>query len=256
MLEVKEIRVSYGERVVLRDVSFELRAGKIIVLLGANGAGKTTLIRVLNGMVPVASGEVVLDDRAISALSRRQIAKNIAVVAQENETRFPVTVLGFVLSGRFVHGNAFGWETDADIEFARCSLRDCDLAGFETRLMNHLSGGERQRVVLARALAVGARILLLDEPTANLDLAHQAMMFRLVRERCRQSNYSAIVITHDLNLAAEFADEIILLKDGQIAAKGKPADVLNADNVKSIFGVDVLLDTNPASRKLRVTAIY
>src|SRR5438552_3113281 len=123
MLEVKEIRVSYGERVVLRDVSFELRAGKIIVLLGANGAGKTTLIRVLNGMVPLASGEVVLDDRAISALSRRQIAKNIAVVAQENETRFPVTVLGFVLSGRFVHGNAFGWETDADIEFARCSLR-------------------------------------------------------------------------------------------------------------------------------------
>jgi iron complex transport system ATP-binding protein len=122
--------------------------------------------------------------------------------------------------------------------------------------MNNLSGGERQRVVLARALAAGTRILLLDEPTANLDLAHQAMMFRLVRERCVQSNYAAIVITHDLNLASEFADEIVMLKDGRVAAKGTPAEVLNAQNVKHVFGVSVLLDENPVSRKVRVTALY
>ena len=256
MLEVKDISVSYGERAVLRDVSLILRGGEIIALLGANGAGKTTLIRALNGTLSVSSGEIALDGLSLASISRREIARNIAVVAQENETRFPVTVLEFVLSGRFVHGNAFGWESDADVEFAEKALADCDLDGYETRLMNHLSGGERQRVVLARAIATNARILLLDEPTANLDLAHQAMMFRLVRERCRQSNYSAIVITHDLNLASEFADEIIMLKDGRIAAKGAPTEVLTAENVRDVFSVEVMLDRNPASGNVRVTNVF
>ena len=256
MLEVRDISVSYGEREVLLGVSLDLSEGEIIALLGANGAGKTTLVKALNGSLPLSKGDISIDGQSLTDISRREIAKNIAVVAQENETRFPVTVLEFVLSGRFVHGNAFGWETDADVEFAQRALADCDLGGYETRQMNHLSGGERQRVVLARALAAGAKILLLDEPTANLDLAHQAMMFRLVRKRCEDCRCSAVVITHDLNLAAAFADEIIMLKDGRIAAKGTPGEVLTAENVKDVFGVDVLLDENPASRKLRVTAIY
>jgi iron complex transport system ATP-binding protein len=257
MLEARDITVTYGERNVLDEVSFTLNEGKIIVLLGANGAGKTTLIRTLNGTVSHPfGGSVILDGKDLRTLSRREVAGNIAVVAQENETRFPVTVLEFVLSGRFVHGGTFGWESEVDFEFAAAALEQCDLAGYESRLMNNLSGGERQRVVLARALAAGTRILLLDEPTANLDLAHQAMMFRLVRERCVQSNYAAVVITHDLNLASEFADEIVMLKDGRVAAKGTPAEVLNAQNVKHVFGVSVLLDENPVSRKVRVTALY
>ena len=256
MLEVRDITVNYGESEVLQDVSLSLRGGEVIGLVGANGAGKTTLIRALNGTLPVAAGEIVLDDRSLSSLSRREIARNIAVVAQENETRFPVTVLEFVLSGRFVHGGAFGWESEDDFNLAEKALAECDLADYTSRLMNHLSGGERQRVVLARALATGAKILLLDEPTANLDLAHQAMMFRLVGDRCLQSNYSAIVITHDLNLAAEFADEIIMLKDGRTAAKGAPSEVLNAENIRNVFGVKVLLDTNPASGNVRVTNVF
>lgn len=256
MLEIQNISVSYGERSVLDGVSFELREGEIIALLGANGAGKTTLIKALNGTLPVASGEILLDSEKLSAMSRRVIASKIAVVAQENETRFPVTVLEFVLSGRFVHGGGFGWETASDVEFAERALADCDLGDYGSRLMNELSGGERQRVVLARALAAGANILLLDEPTANLDIAHQAMMFRLVRKRCEECRCSAVVITHDLNLAAAFADEIIMLKDGRIAAKGPPEEVLTTENVSNVFGVDVLLDENPASRKVRVTAIF
>lgn len=189
-------------------------------------------------------------------MSRREIAGQVAVVAQENETRFPVTVLEFVLSGRYVHGGALGWETERDLEFARNALRDCDLDGFEDRLMNHLSGGERQRVVLARALAAGSMTLLLDEPTANLDLSHQAMMFRLVRKRCAECGCSAIVITHDLNLAAEFADEIVMLKAGKITAQGSPAEVLTAENIRNTFGVDVLLDRHPVSGNVRVTSVF
>ena len=255
MLEVRDISVSYGERAVLRDVSFELREGQTIALLGANGAGKTTLIKALNRSIAVSGDEILLDGRKLTDLSRREIAKNIAVVAQENETRFPVTVLEFVLAGRFAQGGAFGWETGEDIELARAALVDCDLDGYESRLMNELSGGERQRVVLARATATNARILLLDEPTANLDLAHQAMMFRLVRRRCEQGA-AAVVITHDLNLAAEFADEVIMLQEGRIAAKGAPEKVLTAENVRDVFGVDVLLDENPASGNVRVTNVF
>jgi iron complex transport system ATP-binding protein len=119
-----------------------------------------------------------------------------------------------------------------------------------------LSGGERQRIVLARALATEAQILLLDEPTANLDLAHQALIFRLVRKRCEDCNSAAVVITHDLNLAAEFADQIILLNRGRIAAKGAPEAVLTEENLSEVFNMKVLLDENPISKKIRVTTIY
>ncbi len=256
MLSVQNVTVKYDAVEVLRSISFDLSTGEIVVLLGANGAGKTTLIRALNGTLPVATGEILLGGKSLAGFSRREIAQAIAVVAQENETKFPVTVLQFVLSGRFARGSAFGWETANDLEIAGDALRKCDLADYDDRLMNELSGGERQRVVLARALATEANILLLDEPTANLDLAHQALMFRLVRERCRKDAGSAIVITHDLNLASEFADRIVLLKGGRIFAIGAPEEVLSEQNLKEVFDVQVLLDENPASKKVRVTTVY
>lgn len=256
MLEVENISVGYGACEVVQNLSFAVREGQITAVLGANGAGKTTLIKSLNGAAPILKGEIRLDGKALRQFSRREIARRLAVVAQETETKFPITVLEFVLAGRFIHGGVFGWETDRDLEIARGALEMCDLEKFENRLMNRLSGGERQRVVLARALATEAKILLLDEPTANLDLAHQAQMFGLVRRKCDREGASAIVITHDLNLAAEFADEILLLKKGRLAAKGAPETVLNREILREVFAIEVLLDRNPASGKPRVTTIY
>ena len=256
MLEVNDISINYGVCAVVEDVSFALEAGKIIALLGANGAGKTTLLKSLNASLPVAKGKIILNDKSLDRISRRDIAREIAVIAQENETKFPVSVLEFVLSGRFAHGGNFGWETKKDLQIAEDCLSLCDLKNYENRLMNQLSGGERQRVILARALATEAKILLLDEPTTNLDLAHQAMMFRLVKERCETQNFSAVLITHDLNLASEFADEIILLKNGKILAKGEPEKVLTEETLQNIFGVKVLLDENPSSGKRRVITIF
>jgi iron complex transport system ATP-binding protein len=256
MLEARNISINYGAAEIVGDVSFALRAGQIMAVLGANGAGKTTLLKSLNGSLPLSKGEIVLDDKRLNEFSRREIARLIASVAQENETKFPVTVFEFVLAGRFAHKTAFGWETESDLLVAGNALKMCDLAAYERRWMNELSGGERQRVVLARALATEARILLLDEPTANLDLAHQAMMFRLVRRRCESGESAAVVITHDLNLASEFADEILLLEKGRIIAKGAPAAVLTGENLRKAFGVEVLLDQNPASGKIRVTTVY
>lgn len=256
MLEADNISINYGVCAVVAGVSLSLEAGKIIALVGANGAGKTTLLKSLNGSMPVSAGAIKLDGKLLETYSRVEIARKITVIAQETETKFPVSVLEFVLSGRFAHGAAFGWETEHDLQIAVRCLAECDLENYANRAMNQLSGGERQRVVLARALATEAKTLLLDEPTANLDLAHQALLFRLVKTRCESNGAAAIVITHDLNLAAEFADEIILLKNGAILSKGAPETVLTAENLMEIFGVKVLLDENPVSKKSRVTTIY
>lgn len=256
MLSIENISINYGEKQILRDVSFSLENGEILAILGANGAGKTTLLRALNNTLPIANGEILLNKKFISDYSRREIAQRIAVVAQENETKFPVTVLEFVLAGRFAHGNSFGWETESDLQIASDCVQLCDLQEYKERLMNELSGGERQRVLLARAFATNARILLLDEPTNNLDLSHQALLLKLVRKRCETCESSAIVITHDLNLASEFADKILLLKDGEITAQGTPKDVLTVGNLRKVFGVKVLLDENPLTRNVRVTTIF
>ena len=256
MIEVQNITINYDTCAVVQDVSFEIEPKKIIAVLGANGAGKTTVLKSLNAILPISNGKILLDGKNIKDYSRREIAKRIAVIAQENETKFPVSVLEFVLSGRFAHGTAFGWETAEDLRIAFDCLKLCDLKNYENRIMNRLSGGERQRAILARALATQAKILLLDEPTTNLDLSHQALMLKLVRERCKNDNSSAVIITHDLNLASEFADEIVLLKNGRITAKGAPEKVLTEENLLEIFGVKVLLDKNPASNNVRVTTLF
>lgn len=256
MLAAENISVELSGRSVLRSVSCRLTNGEITAVLGANGAGKTTLLRALNGTIPVLKGEINLDGRRLQEMSRREVARRISVVAQENETKFPVTVLEYVLSSRFVRGGPFGWETAEDIAAANSALGDCDLSEYAARMMNELSGGERQRVVLARALAAETDVVLLDEPTANLDLANQALMFTLVRQRCRERGVTAAVITHDLNLASEFADKVVLLLDGNVFADGTPQESLTSENISTVFGMNVLLDANPASGKVRVTNVY
>ncbi len=256
MLEVQNISINYESYEVISEVSFSLPIGKSIAVIGANGAGKTTLIRALNGSLKLTKGSILLDGNKLSGFSRREIATKIAVVAQENETRFPVTVLEFILAGRFASGGVFGWENESDLEIAKKALEKCDLKGYKSKLMNELSGGERQRVVFARALAAQSQILLLDEPTANLDLSHQALMFRLVRERCKNDGSSSVFITHDLNLASEFADEILLLKHGKVIAKDTPNKVLTVENLREAFEVEVLLDGHPTSGKPRITMSY
>jgi iron complex transport system ATP-binding protein len=259
MLNVENITIKYHTCEVVKNITFNLQDGEIVALLGANGAGKTTLLRSLNATLPTSNGRILLDNKDLREFSRREIAQNIAVVAQENETKFPIKVLEFILGGRFAHGKAFGFETEQDLQFAAKALELCDLQGFENRLMNELSGGERQRIILARALATQAKILLLDEPTANVDLSHQALILKLVRERCKSGENcgsSAVVVTHDLNLASEFADKILLLKRGEIAAHGTPKEVFTTEILRKVFDCSVLVDAHPLSGKPRITMSY
>lgn len=256
MLEANNITVRYEDRRAFEGVSLRVDPGEVISVIGPNGAGKSTLLRSLNGNVAVSSGSVLLDERPIASYSRRGVARRIAVVAQEAELRFPVTVMEFVLGGRFAWANAWSWENARDVEIVNDVLRETELEAFADRLMNEMSGGERQRAVLARALATEAKCFLLDEPTANLDLAHQAAMLRLVRKRCDRGDAGAIVVTHDLNLAAEFADRVLLLKQGRAVAMGPPREVLTPDLLREVFALQILVDAHPISGVPRITPVH
>jgi iron complex transport system ATP-binding protein len=258
MLEARDISVSYDKCDAVRNVSLRAAPCEMTAIVGPNGAGKSTLIRALNGSLPISRGEILLDDKPLRSYARRYVGRRIAVVAQEAELRFPFTVMEFVLGGRFAWSDAgaWGWETTRDIEAAREALRETGLENFHARRMDKLSGGERQRAVLARALATEADVLLLDEPTANLDLAHQAAMLKLLRARCDQRKAAAIFVTHDLNLAAEFTDHMLLLKFGQTLAVGATRDVLKPEILREAFAVRVIVDAHPLSKSLRVTPVY
>lgn len=258
MLEAHDITVNYGARLAVSAVSLKLEPGQVTAIIGPNGAGKSTMMRTLNGGLESASGEILLDDRPINSYSRRAIARRIAVVAQEADLRFPVTVFEFVLGGRYAWASTsgWGWETARDVDVTQEVLLETQLEELSERLMNELSGGERQRAVLARALATEAGILLLDEPTANLDLAHQATILALVRKRCNRRGTSALVVTHDINLAAEFSNNILLMKNGRSVAFGEPDEVLTPALLKELFAVRVLVDAHPITGVPRITPVH
>ena len=258
MLEATNITVKYGARTAVYGVSLSLAPSEVTTIIGPNGAGKSTMLRTLNGGIAPVEGQITLDGRSLNSYSRRAIAKRIAVVAQEADLRFPVTVFEFVLGGRYAWASSagWGWETSHDVDVARQVLRETQLEELSDRLMTELSGGERQRAVLARALATEAGILLLDEPTANLDLAHQAMILSLVRKRCDSHGTSALVVTHDINLAAEFSNHVLLMKEGKSIAVGSPDEVLTPSLLKQVFAVDVLVDAHPVSGVPRITPVH
>src|ERR1051325_9762252 len=258
MLEARNITVNYDSRVAAAEISLLVEPSKVISIIGPNGAGKSTLLRTLNGNVIPTTGEVILDGRPLHSYARRVVGQRVAVVAQEADVRFPVTVFEFVLGGRYAWANvtAWGWESDRDIELAQNAIAETRLLGFESRLLNEHCGGERQRAVLARALATEAKIFLLDEPTANLDLAHQATVLRLIRSRCDTSGSAAVVVTHDVNLAAEFSYQVMLMKDGRTIAFGEAREVLTEELLKQVFGLQVLVDAHPVSGTPRVTPVH
>jgi iron complex transport system ATP-binding protein len=257
MLAASSVSVRYGSRIAVADVSLRLEPGQLTAVIGPNGAGKSTLLRSMSGAVALSKGEVRLDERPLSAYARRGIARRVAVVSQEADLRFPFTVMEFVLGGRYAASSgAWGWESERDIAVAREVLCETELNDFAGRLMNELSGGERQRAVVARALATEAKVFLLDEPTANLDLAHQATMLRLIRARCDTQQAAAMVVTHDINLAAEFSDRMLLLKEGRVAGHGSVGEVLSESLLREVFGLELMVDPNPITNKPRVTPVY
>jgi iron complex transport system ATP-binding protein len=254
MLQVRDIGFSYAGP-VLKGLSFEVGEGELLAVLGPNGSGKSTLLKIIVGILKHASGSIRIDDRNLDSMSRRERARLIGYVAQDSSVRFPLTVMEFVLQGRFAQGRLVSFESDNDVNEANRVMEMTETSDLAGRLVMELSGGERQRVMLARALASRPRFLILDEPVANLDISHQVKMLELVSHLTADGTMSAIVVTHELNLAAEFASSALLLKSGEIIAYGSPPEVLTEAKLRAVFDTDLMVDTNPASGAPRITLL-
>ncbi|WKD60316.1 Iron(3+)-hydroxamate import ATP-binding protein FhuC [Corynebacterium ciconiae DSM 44920] len=234
MMTASHIRVSRLGRTILHDVSSSLPDGCITGIIGPNGAGKTTFLNVLYRAVIPDEGTVIVDGRSVEELSRREIARCISVVAQHSEATLPLTVRDSVALGMLGHSGALRYGSTEDAARVEEALERVDLQHVADRLTHELSGGEFQRVLIARAIVQAADHLLLDEPTNHLDVHHQYRILELVR----RLHLTTTLVLHDLNLASQFCDRLILLHRGEVVAYGTPAEVLTAERVSEIYRVE------------------
>ncbi len=244
MLRIDTISAAYGGSPILRDVDLCVRAGEIVGLIGPNGAGKSSLIRIVAGTLRPTTGAVRLDGNDLPRMSPEERARHVAVVPQSLRVPEAFTVAEVVLMGRTSHLPRFGGERPRDLEVTREAMDRTDVISLATRRMGELSGGEQQRVLVARALAQEPRVLLLDEATAHLDLKHQASILQLVRRLAREG-LMVIAAMHDLNLAAQFADRIALLRDGSLLVCDQPREVLTRRWLREAYDVEVVVGTHP-----------
>ncbi|MFC6787192.1 ABC transporter ATP-binding protein [Halobaculum halobium] len=254
LIAVRDLVVSRGGERVLDGVSLSVDRGELVGLVGPNGAGKTTLIAACNGTLGIDGGAVELDGTDRRALSQREVARRVATVPQETNTAFEFPVESIVEMGRTAYVSRFGTTTEADREAIRRAMDRAEVREFADRSVTTLSGGERQRVLFARALAAETPALLLDEPTASLDINHQVRTLELVREAVDDGK-AALAAIHDLNLAARVCDRLVLLAGGEVRATGTPRAVLSDDALASAFGVRTAVNDDPAVGSPMVTAL-
>jgi cobalamin transport system ATP-binding protein len=245
MLEILSLSVGYGSRLVLHEITLHVQSGEIVALIGPNGAGKTTLIRAISGVVRPQSGSLRAGGANLAELSPAQRARRLAVVPQARNLPDPFTVWQTVLLGRTPYLGWLGQTTDRDRQRVHWALERTETLELAGRRIGELSGGEQQRVLLARALAQETLILLLDEPTAHLDLHHQTALLDLVYALTRENHLTVLMALHDLNLAALYADRVALLVDGHLQAMGTPAEVLTADRLSQAYRLPLHVIQHP-----------
>jgi len=257
MLQASHVSFAYraGAPRVIDDVSVTIAPGELVGVLGPNGSGKTTLLKMLSGTLTPSAGTIQFDRRPLSDWKRRELARRIALVPQDTHAPFDFTVLDIVLMGRYPHLGTFALEGPADLLIARQALASTGTSAFEDRPFATLSGGEKQRVVIASALAQGPELLLLDEPTASLDLGHQLDVQQLLAGLNRDRGVTMVLSTHDLNLAAALCRHLILLRRGRVVAQGPTEDVLTPDTVRALYGVEADIHRHPIAGHLTVTPL-
>jgi iron complex transport system ATP-binding protein len=245
VFKIHDIECSYGSHQVLKGVNFEVAPGSFLGIIGPNAAGKSTLLKAITAALKPTQGVVYFRGKDLNKLSRRDLAKQVAVVPQDTEVNFPFTVLEVVMMGRHPHLGRFIHESEQDFEIVRQAMESAHCWHLRDRNALELSGGERQKVILARALAQEPQIILLDEPIAHLDLSAQLEVLNLLKEMNSYHGVTVIAILHDLNLAAQFSKQLIMLSQGRIFQAGTPEEVLTAENIKGVYNTDVLVIRHP-----------
>lgn len=246
-LEAQQVTFSFNETPVLDQVDLRLEPGVIVGVIGPNGAGKSTLVRLLSRLLTPASGRIQLNGHDLARWRPADLARMLAVVPQDPELPPSFTAWEMVLMGRSPHLGWMGKESQRDRAVVRRAMEETRTWQLAGRFISQLSGGERQRVVVARALAQEPRVLLLDEPTAHLDINHQVETLSLISRLVRERGLAALAIFHDLNLAAQYCDELVLLHQGRVVAQGLPQQVLTPPLLRRVYGTEVTVISHPAS---------
>jgi len=254
-LILKDVYFRYNSQWCLEGINFELNRGEIVGIVGPNGSGKSTLLKIMDGLLRIQKGEILLFNKPLSRYRRGDIARCIAMVPHEETFRFSFLVSEVVLMGRFSHLGLFPFEGKEDLEIANQSMKLTGTLDLATRSIHELSGGEKQRVLIARALTQRAKIILLDEPTSFLDIRHKVEIFELISYLTLKQGLSVIIISHDISLAAQYCNRMLLLDKGGIYKIGEPAEVITADNISTVYQCPVLVDNNPISKTPRVTIL-
>ncbi len=255
VLNLEAVGFSYGETRVLDGISFDLAAGEMLGVIGPNGSGKSTVLKLMDGLLRPAAGEVRVSGESLGSLRRGRLSRKIAMVAQESHFVFPFSALEVVLMGRFPYLGPFRYETEEDMDVVHQAMRATRCVELADRPIQDLSGGERQRVLIARALAQEPQVMLLDEPTAFLDLRFKSEIFRLLQRLSEDKGLGVVVVSHDLDLVAHYCTRILMLSRGRVHALGEPRDVLTSDHMRSVYECPVHVDTNPVTGSLRVNLL-
>lgn len=245
MIQVSAVTSKYGDTLVLNEISTEFSDKEFTVIAGPNGAGKSTLLYAVMGFLEAVSGEIKIFGRALGAYKRPALAKLISFVPQETVFSFDFTVEELVLMGRYPYMGLMQSWTEEDRQIAADALRMLGLEGFGSRWYSTLSGGEKQRVLIARALAQQTRFMFLDESLSQLDINHQLEIMRLLAKICREKEIGIVLVSHNLNLAANFADKMIFLKAGKVIGSGKPTVMMTGENLFDLYGVLLEIAQNP-----------
>ena len=254
-INVKNLSHSFGETLVLKNISFRVPQRDFFIIIGPNGSGKTTLMKVISGILKPQNGELKILNRPIDQYHRKALAKTIAFVPQMTFADFPFTVTEIVLMGRSPYLGVLGLEQENDLEVANQAIAFTDLGNLAHRKLDQLSGGEQQRVFIARAICQEPDIILLDEPTASLDLAYQVRIMDLMEKLKTEKGITVVMVSHDVNLAAMYADHLMLLHKGQVVCQGLPDEVLTYKTLEETYGCTLLVDESPLGNFPRVTLV-
>jgi iron complex transport system ATP-binding protein len=251
-VQIRHLVFAYGDRLVLDRLSLSIDKGEMVAVLGPNGSGKTTLLKIISAILS-GEGEVQLRERDIRSYERKQLSRILAVVPQETQIDFPFTVAEMVLMGRANRHHPLALEDKRDLESARKSMELTETASLADRYLHELSTGEKQRVIIARALAQEPEVLLLDEPSAFLDLKHQISVLQLVRKLNQEQGLTIIAALHDLNLAALFFPRLVMLHRGMVFCDGTPKDVLTEGTIEQVYGIRVKITEDKSGERYQIT---
>ena len=250
MIKVSSLNFSYDEKVILKDVSFEINSGEFIAVIGPNGCGKTTLLKLISGLLKPAKGKILLNERNLEDYSGREIAKTISVVSQNTENDIPIPIIDYVLTGRLPHHDRYQFfDSSHDEKIAERAMKLTEIYSIKDKLINQLSGGERQLASIAKALAQQPQLLLLDEPTNHLDINHQEKILELLKDLNRKQKLTVFLVLHDLNLACEYCDRLIVLNKQSIHSQGQPNAVLTKKLIQEIYNLNIIIGKNPVSQR-------